>query len=110
MDISSLQPAAVDRSVRVIVLNTYVDSLSFDTLQLGSIWLPYIRSPHSRSTAYNMHSTFLVGLAASFASQAYAACSGPLKIDDFSKYSANTNSLGSWTSGMRTRPLQKIRY
>jgi hypothetical protein len=29
-----------------------------------------------------------------------AACSAPLKIDDFSKYSSNANSFGEWTSGM----------
>ena len=46
-----------------------------------------------------MRSTVLFGLAAGFASQAYAACSSALKIDDFSKYSSNTNSLGQWTSG-----------
>jgi hypothetical protein len=46
-----------------------------------------------------MRSTILIGLAAGFASQAYAACSSALKIDDFSKYSSNTNSLGQWTSG-----------
>ncbi|KAJ4987674.1 polysaccharide deacetylase [Stagonosporopsis vannaccii] len=45
-----------------------------------------------------MRSSLLIGLAAGFASQAYAACSSALKIDDFSKYSTNTNTLGSWTS------------
>ncbi|KAF2140743.1 carbohydrate esterase family 4 protein [Aplosporella prunicola CBS 121167] len=41
----------------------------------------------------------LVGLAASLIpSVAQAACSGPLTIDDFSQYSSNSNSLGSWTS------------
>jgi hypothetical protein len=28
-----------------------------------------------------------------------AACSAALKIDDFSRWSSNTNSLNSWTSG-----------
>ncbi|KAF3009965.1 hypothetical protein E8E13_011239 [Curvularia kusanoi] len=45
-----------------------------------------------------MRSSVLIGFAAGFASQAYAACSSALSIDDFSKYSSNTNSLGSWTS------------
>ncbi|KAF3046949.1 hypothetical protein E8E12_009127 [Didymella heteroderae] len=45
-----------------------------------------------------MRSSILIGLAAGFASQAYAACSSALKIDDFSKWSSNTNSLGQWTS------------
>ncbi|KAH9866012.1 hypothetical protein J1614_008576 [Plenodomus biglobosus] len=41
----------------------------------------------------------LIGLVAGLAVQAVdAACSGPLKIDDFSKYASNQNSLGSWTS------------
>lgn len=45
-----------------------------------------------------MRSSVVVAFAAGFASQAYAACSSALKIDDFSKYSSNTNSLDSWTS------------
>jgi len=45
-----------------------------------------------------MRSSVVVAFAAGFASQAYAACSSALKIDDFSKYSSNTNSLNSWTS------------
>ncbi|OSS51768.1 hypothetical protein B5807_03196 [Epicoccum nigrum] len=45
-----------------------------------------------------MRSSAVVAFAAGFASQAYAACSSALKIDDFSKYSSNTNSLDSWTS------------
>ncbi|KAJ4325771.1 hypothetical protein N0V94_000531 [Neodidymelliopsis sp. IMI 364377] len=45
-----------------------------------------------------MRTSILIGLAAGFASQAYAACSSALKIDDFSKWSTNTNALGSWTS------------
>jgi len=40
----------------------------------------------------------VIGLAAAFASGASAACSAALKIDDFSKWSSNTNSLNSWTS------------
>lgn len=45
-----------------------------------------------------MLSFTLLGLAAAFASGASAACSAALKIDDFSNWSSNTNSLGSWTS------------
>ncbi|KAJ4305927.1 hypothetical protein N0V90_001460 [Kalmusia sp. IMI 367209] len=45
-----------------------------------------------------MRSFTLIGLAAAFATEASAACSSALKIDDFSKYSSNTNSLGQWTS------------
>lgn len=45
-----------------------------------------------------MRSSVVVAFAAGFASQAYAACSSALRIDDFSKYSSNTNSLDSWTS------------
>lgn len=44
----------------------------------------------------------LLGLAAGFlggVGQVSAACT-PTTIDDFSKYSSNTNSLGQWTSGM----------
>ncbi|KAF2262955.1 hypothetical protein CC78DRAFT_618050 [Lojkania enalia] len=40
----------------------------------------------------------LIGLAAGFASGVSAACSSALKIDDFSKWSSNTNSLNEWTS------------
>lgn len=48
-----------------------------------------------------MRVSTLIGLAASIASQTVsAACSGPLKIDDFSRYSQNQNSLNEWTSGM----------
>jgi hypothetical protein len=47
-----------------------------------------------------MRTSLLIGLAATFAGQAYAACSSALKIDDFSKWSSNQNSLGQWTSGM----------
>ncbi len=47
-----------------------------------------------------MRITTLIGLMAGLASQAVnAACSAPLKIDDFSKQTSNTNNLGSWTSG-----------
>ena len=46
-----------------------------------------------------MRVSTLIGLAAGLTSQmVYAACSAPLKIDDFSKYSSNQNSLGEWTS------------
>ncbi|KAJ4376309.1 hypothetical protein N0V83_001592 [Neocucurbitaria cava] len=46
-----------------------------------------------------MRVSTLIGLAAGLASEVVsAACSAPLKIDDFSKYSQNTNSLGEWTS------------
>ncbi|KAI8943063.1 hypothetical protein NX059_001099 [Plenodomus lindquistii] len=46
-----------------------------------------------------MRISSLIGLVAALATQAVdAACSGPLKIDDFSKYSSNSNSLGEWTS------------
>jgi len=31
---------------------------------------------------------------------AWAACSGPLVIDEFSKWSSNLNSLNEWVSGM----------
>jgi len=47
-----------------------------------------------------MYTSTLIGLVAAFAAQAFAACSGPTKIDDFSKWSTKTNSLGEWTSGM----------
>jgi hypothetical protein len=47
-----------------------------------------------------MRNYALIGLVAAFASGASAACNSALKIDDFSKWSSNTNSLGSWTSGM----------
>jgi len=46
-----------------------------------------------------MRITTLIGLVAGLASQTVnAACSAPLKIDDFSKQSSNQNSLGEWTS------------
>lgn len=45
-----------------------------------------------------MRSYNLIGLTAAFASQAYAACTASTKVDDFSKWSSNTNSLGQWTS------------
>ncbi|KAF2851598.1 carbohydrate esterase family 4 protein [Plenodomus tracheiphilus IPT5] len=46
-----------------------------------------------------MRISTLIGLVAGLATQTIdAACSGPLKIDDFSKYSSNLNSLGEWTS------------
>ncbi|KAL1799406.1 hypothetical protein ACET3X_003443 [Alternaria dauci] len=46
-----------------------------------------------------MRVTTLIGLVAGLASQTVnAACSAPLKIDDFSKRASSLNSLGSWTS------------
>lgn len=43
--------------------------------------------------------SFLSGLLAAFAAKSSAAgCSSALTIDNFSKYSSNTNSLGQWTS------------
>jgi hypothetical protein len=30
----------------------------------------------------------------------YAACTGPLVIDEFSRWSSNLNSLNEWVSGM----------
>ncbi|KAF2643732.1 glycoside hydrolase/deacetylase [Massarina eburnea CBS 473.64] len=45
-----------------------------------------------------MRGITLIGLAAAFATRASAACSSALKIDDFSKWSSNTNALDSWTS------------
>ncbi|KAJ4351668.1 uncharacterized protein N0V89_007011 [Didymosphaeria variabile] len=45
-----------------------------------------------------MRSFTLMGLAAAFATEVSAACSSALTIDNFSKYSSNTNSLGEWTS------------
>ncbi|KAF2475117.1 glycosyl hydrolase [Lindgomyces ingoldianus] len=45
-----------------------------------------------------MRTFTLIGLAAGLASTVSAACSAALKIDDFSKWSSNTNSLGEWTS------------
>lgn len=45
-----------------------------------------------------MRSFAFFGFAAALANGASAACSSALTIDDFSKYSSNTNSLGSWTS------------
>jgi len=33
--------------------------------------------------------------------QVFAACQSAQKVDDFSKWSTNTNSLDEWTSGMR---------
>ncbi|KAF1962270.1 glycosyl hydrolase [Byssothecium circinans] len=45
-----------------------------------------------------MRDILLIGLVAASATRASAACSSPLKIDDFSRWSSNTNSLNSWTS------------
>jgi peptidoglycan/xylan/chitin deacetylase (PgdA/CDA1 family) len=47
-----------------------------------------------------MRTSTLIGLAAAFSTQVYAACQSATKIDDFSKWSSNANSLGEWTSGM----------
>lgn len=47
-----------------------------------------------------MRTFTLIGLTAAFSSQVLAACTQKLKIDDFSKWSSNTNSLGEYTSGM----------
>jgi peptidoglycan/xylan/chitin deacetylase (PgdA/CDA1 family) len=47
-----------------------------------------------------MRTSTLIGLAAAFSTHVYAACQGATKVDDFSKWSSNTNSLGQWTSGM----------
>jgi hypothetical protein len=47
-----------------------------------------------------MRTSTLIGLAAAFTSQVYAACQSATKIDDFSKWSSKTNSLGEWTSGL----------
>lgn len=45
-----------------------------------------------------MRSFTLIGLAAAFATEVSAACSSALTIDNFSKFSSNTNTLGQWTS------------
>ncbi|KAH8724150.1 glycosyl hydrolase [Phaeosphaeriaceae sp. PMI808] len=45
-----------------------------------------------------MRVQIIIGLAAAFGKGVFAACQTALKIDDFSKYSSNTNSLGEWTS------------
>jgi hypothetical protein len=47
-----------------------------------------------------MRVSTVIGLMAGLANQAVnAACSAPLSIDNFSKWSSNQNSLGQWTSG-----------
>jgi outer membrane murein-binding lipoprotein Lpp len=46
-----------------------------------------------------MRTTTLIGFAAAFATQVFAACQSATKIDDFSKWSSNTNNLGEYTSG-----------
>jgi len=58
---------------------------------------------HNLATRYmssGMRNYALIGLVAVFAGSTSAACNLALKIDDFSTWSSNTNSLGSWTSGM----------
>jgi hypothetical protein len=51
-------------------------------------------------TKFNMRVSTVIGLMAGLANQAVnAACSAPLSIDNFSKWSSNQNSLGQWTSG-----------
>ncbi|KAF2123081.1 glycosyl hydrolase [Lophiotrema nucula] len=45
-----------------------------------------------------MRAYTVIGLAAGLVSGVSAACSSALKIDDFSKWSSNTNSLNSWVS------------
>lgn len=58
-----------------------------------------------------MRVSTLIGLAAGLASQVVsAACSSALKIDDFSRYSQNQNSLNEWTSGMSTLLILWIYY
>jgi hypothetical protein len=47
-----------------------------------------------------MHISNIIGLAANLLSGvSAAACSSPMTIDNFSKWSTNTNSLGEYTSG-----------
>lgn len=45
-----------------------------------------------------MYTPLVIALFAS-AKAVFAACSGPLVIDDFSKWSSNSNSLNDWVSG-----------
>jgi hypothetical protein len=48
-----------------------------------------------------MRFSALLGLAAAAVQTVSAAvCASNLLIDNFAKYSTNTNSLASWTSGM----------
>jgi hypothetical protein len=48
-----------------------------------------------------MRFSALIGLAAAaFQTVSAAACTSNLLIDNFAKWSTNTNSLASWTSGM----------
>lgn len=46
-----------------------------------------------------LFSTSLITVALAAVAKA-ATCSSNLLIDDYSKYSSNTNSLGQYTSGM----------
>jgi len=46
-----------------------------------------------------MRISTLIDFVAAFSTQVFAACQAPTKVDDFSKWSSNTNSLGEWTSG-----------
>jgi outer membrane murein-binding lipoprotein Lpp len=55
-----------------------------------------------------MRTTTLIGFAAAFATQAFAACSSALKVDDFSKWSSNTNSLNEYSSGLYTKNASSI--
>ncbi|KAF1918558.1 glycosyl hydrolase-like protein [Ampelomyces quisqualis] len=45
-----------------------------------------------------MRTYTLIGLVAALTTHVYAACQSATKIDDFSKWSSKTNSLGQWTS------------
>jgi hypothetical protein len=54
-----------------------------------------------------MRTSTLIGLAAALTTRVYAACSSATKIDDFSKWSSNVNTLGEWTSGKWT-PLRVV--
>jgi hypothetical protein len=48
-----------------------------------------------------------MGLWAGFTAKALGACQGPVKVDDFSKWSSNTNNLGEWTSG-RAATIERL--
>lgn len=53
----------------------------------------------STGVGVTMYTSLLLALFTS-AKAVFAACSGPLVIDDFSKWSSNSNSLNDWVSGM----------